>query len=76
MYSVEIEFSVIIRFACSLHHPSAVRHQVRMGGGDRRAAPMGAPPHGLFLHEVVYPEALWETWEPPEEGDEGENVSE
>ena len=47
-----------------------------LAGGDRRAAPMGAPPHGLFLHEVVYPEALWETWEPPEGGDEGERDSE
>ena len=47
-----------------------------LAGGDRRAAPMGAPPHGLFLHEVVYPEALWETWEPPEGRDEGERDSE
>ena len=29
----------------------------------------GAPPHGLFLHEVVYPAELLE-WEP----DEGHNV--
>ena len=38
-------------------------------GKDRGVAPMGAPPHGLFLHEVVYPAELLE-WEP----DEGHNV--
>ena len=38
-------------------------------GKDRGVAPMGAPPHGLFLHEVVYPAELLE-WEP----EEGHNV--
>ena len=34
-------------------------------GKNRGVAPMGAPPHGLFLHEVVYPKELLE-WEPDE----------
>ena len=34
-------------------------------GKNRSVAPMGAPPHGLFLHEVVYPKELLE-WEPDE----------
>ena len=33
-------------------------------GRDRKAAPMGAPAHGLFLHEVVYPQDLLD-WTPP-----------
>jgi len=37
---------------------------VILAGRDRRAAPMGAPAHGLFLHEVVYPHELL-SWEPP-----------
>lgn len=46
-------------------------HDVRalLVGKDRSAAPMGAPPHGLFLHEVVYPKAVLE-WHPPEGYDE------
>ena len=39
--------------------------QKMLQGKDRRGAPMGAPPHGLFLHQVVYPTALTE-WYPPE----------
>jgi tRNA pseudouridine38-40 synthase len=38
--------------------------EAMLAGKDRRVAPMGAPPHGLFLHEVVYPAALVE-WTPP-----------
>ena len=37
-----------------------------LAGRDRRAAPMGAPPHCLFLHEVLYPADLLR-WEPGEE---------
>lgn len=40
-------------------------------GKDRRAAPTGAPAHGLFLHEVVYPEELL-NWELPPPADESE----
>ena len=43
--------------------------QAVLEGKDRRSAPMGAPPHGLFLHEVVYPEDLL-NWEPPPEDDD------
>ena len=40
--------------------------EAMLAGKDRRVVPMGAPPHGLFLHEVVYPSALVE-WTPPNE---------
>lgn len=43
--------------------------EAMLAGKDRRVAPMGAPPHGLFLHEVVYPAALVE-WTPPSEDGE------
>ena len=46
-----------------------------LDGKDRRGAPMGAPAHGLFLHEVVYPEALL-NWEPPPDEEKEEEQEE
>jgi hypothetical protein len=50
--------------------------RVLLEGRDRRAAPMGAPAHGLFLHEVVYPEELLDWKPPPEEEEEEGDVEE
>ena len=38
-------------------------------GKDRGVAPMGAPAHWLFLHDVVYPRELLE-WVPPDDDEE------